>query len=325
VALWGLKTGDYGYLDDFYPTRRLKEACKDRGLELRFLFPPDLPAFLEREGPSETRDADRNSRLKACRDADRDSTLFLIRGAVSPQAVRLVEDSGYACVNSATSLELASDKLETARFLSRNGWPCPETAAFPAEGPHAGGPVSPLDFPFVLKPRTGSRGVGVRLVASREELTAALTESLPGDALVAQEYIAPSRGRDLRVFFAGDRILATAERKSADGGLLSNASTGGTLGPHPIAAEALEPWLETTLAIARKAGLWYGTVDYLYLDEGPAGNGPGDGAGGGAVNLTVCEINGSPGFEALERGLGLDIAGALVDGLIESFFPEKLF
>lgn len=327
MALWGLKTDDYAYLDEFYPTRRLKEACKDRGLELRFLFPRDLPEFLEKE------------RLDSPPDSGPDRTLFLIRGAVAPETVRLIEGYGYTCVNSAESLALAADKLETARFLARNGWPTPETEELfmnvdspqdiPRIGDQADRPLSTLSFPFISKPRTGSRGQGVRLIASQEDLAEALGEAAPDGGFIAQEYISSSRGRDLRVFFAGDRVLAVAERRSADGGFISNVSTGGILRQHSLADGALEPWLETTLDIARKARLWYGSVDYLFLDE------MGDGAGsnrtsepGGnpveTIRLTVCEVNGSPGFEALERGLGADIAGPLVDALIASFFPEQL-
>lgn len=306
VALWGLKTTDYGYLDEFYPARRLKEACNNRGLELRFLFPQDLGEFLEGEGYNATQSSDRN--------ADRKETLFLIRGAVPLGTVRFLEERGYPCVNSSQSLALVSDKLEAARFLSRNGWPTPETKeAFP-EG-HSPNRIVPLSFPFILKPRNGSRGIGVTLVSSPEEYADAFTGPLPTGGLVAQKYVASSHGRDLRVFFVGGRILAVAERQSADGSLLSNASTGGILGPHAIPPGELEPWLGMALAIGKKADLWYGTVDYLFLERPSSG---------GAVNLTVCEVNGSPGFEALEHGLGIDVAGMLVDALLESFFPEQL-
>lgn len=111
-------------------------------------------------------------------------------------------------------------------------------------------------------------------------------------------------------------MLAIVERVSPSGALISNASEGGLMrrpdwADGPAGKAALERWSAQTLEIARASGLWYGSVDYLYAGEETRDTrdtraGP---------SLTVCEINGSPGFEALERGLELDIAGPLIDSL----------
>jgi len=277
VVVYGLKTVDYGYFETFYPSRRLAEECANRSIPLRFLFPRDVPSFLS----------------ESVADGIKRDTICLIRGKVYPDTVRLLEMAGWRTVNTARALSLANDKIASARFLETNGWPTPETR-FAGDIPR--GPDSAIAFPVVAKPRFGSRGEGVRLVESVGELA-----GLESDTIL-QDYIETSRGRDLRFFFAGGAVLTAVLRQASGGGFISNANTGGTMRAAPHTAAELVPWNELTLEIARKAGLWYGSVDFLYCGQG-------------TLDLTVCEINGSPGFEALETECKLDIAGALVDRL----------
>lgn len=60
------------------------------------------------------------------------------------------------------------------------------------------------------------------------------------------------------------------------------------------------------LEIAKLAGLYYGTVDFLFCNkyEEP--------------EFTVGEINASPGYETLEKDCGIDIVGALLEPLFPS-------
>jgi gamma-F420-2:alpha-L-glutamate ligase len=314
VVVWGLKTSDYGFFNRFYPARRLSDECKKRSVALRFLFPGDLSSFLALP-VSET---------------ERRDSLILIRGNVREEDVLPAERALWKCVNDSQSRSIANDKLATARFLESRGWPTPAT--FPASV--LGRPGSsviadaefeaglPLAFPFVVKPRFGSRGAGVILVRTQRDLlglaeikeVAELSKrgTAPGHSglgadLIAQEYIAASHGRDLRVFFAGGEVLATAIREGEPGSFLSNASAGGRF------IETLELpdfWKRIVLAIARESGLWYGSVDFLFTDERDLSR---------PDSLTVCEINAAPGFEALERDCGLDIAGPLLDALMRDF------
>ncbi len=304
VAVWGLETGDHGYFDVFYPARRVREACERAGVSCRFAFPSELDSFLDAPGTNP------------------ETAVFLVRGSAGPAVAGAIETAGFRAVNASGPLVLALDKLETARFLERNGWPTPRTVAFDPPPARGASPVDvSLPFPAVLKPRFGSRGRGVTLVETERALGAALEtefgESLaaprdepPPEEYVLQEYVRSSRGRDVRFFFAGDRVLAVAERVAPEGALVSNASRGGALrvppwAEGPAGKAALERWSAQTLDIARACGLLYGSVDYLYERDAHDG-----------VSLTVCEINGSPGFEALERSLGVDVAFPLVSSIL---------
>ncbi|MGH6899694.1 MAG: ATP-grasp domain-containing protein [Geminicoccaceae bacterium] len=65
-------------------------------------------------------------------------------------------------------VEMARDKLRTAQFLAHNGIPAPRSA------PLAEVVAAPQDwtFPLLVKPRSGSSSIGVRVVPSPEELAA---------------------------------------------------------------------------------------------------------------------------------------------------------
>jgi RimK family alpha-L-glutamate ligase len=297
LVVYGLKTDDYDWLAGFYPARRLSQACENRGIPLRFLFPEDVAAHVE------------SSRADGAFSPDR--AIALVRGGVASDTYAILERAGYRCVNDYRATALARDKLETFRFLRSRGYPTPETWSADGVSSAGGGARA---FPVIVKPRFGSRGEGVALAHDADELAAyagahagshADGGARAGSAgaraeFVAQEYVASSRGRDARAFFAGGDVIAVAERTNGADELRSNACAGGAT--RLITDGSFARWEAMTLDIAREAGLWYGTVDWLYLPDG---------------GMTVCEINSSPGFEALET-CGIDIAGAIVDRLVRA-------
>ncbi len=147
----GLYAVDRGYLvpaarDPSYVDRLLEIA---RAENARFLF-----AGLDMELPIFAREADR-----------------FRRAGIIP------------IVSSPDVVDLADDKLETARFLDRNGLPAPRTLDLNESDPRE------LAFPLVLKPRRGgSRSQGVHVVRSEEELRFFL-ERIDAANTVAQEFI----------------------------------------------------------------------------------------------------------------------------------------
>jgi gamma-F420-2:alpha-L-glutamate ligase len=305
LAVYGLKTRDYGYLSRFYPTARLIEACENRSVPLRFLFPEDVQEFLS--GPQVVQAE--SARIASPRDFPPEGTVCLVRGRVGVEIIKLLESRGYRCVNPSGATALANDKLETARLLGRLGFPTPRTARLA----DLNSAFTAADYPLVIKPRHGSRGFGVTLAKTEGEALGNAREILPdNDEWIAQEYIASSRGRDLRVFFASGELLACVERVAPDGELVSNVAQDGVMRVPSFGLALGEPWISMVRAIAEHSRLWYGTVDFLYREAAgcPAGEDKDR-----PLDLTVCEINAAPGFEALEAATGIDIAGVLIDRL----------
>ncbi len=298
VAVWDLATEDPDFLYDFYPSRRIINACAEEAIPAEHILASGLAHHLAETSAI----GDQGAR-----------TVYLVRGESSPVMASLIEKAGRFAVNASGPLRLAQDKLATYDFLSSLGVPTPETAPV-IDNPSLTLPSSigaarsflarsypAVSFPAIAKPRYGSRGRGVRLVSSWEEAGRGKEE------YIVQRFVDSSRGRDLRLFVAGDEVIAAAERVDPRGGLVSNASTGGIVIPCPLEETAtgralLAEWEERAVAISREAGLVYCSVDLLYDNEG----------------LCVCEINGAPGFEALEKGLGLDIARSIVRSAVSA-------
>jgi glutathione synthase/RimK-type ligase-like ATP-grasp enzyme len=218
---------------------------------------------------------------------------------------------------------LPRDKYRSAAFFSSLGLAHPRTVSFSlppgagqapepndaSQSPRAPGLIVqplPLPLPFVAKPRYGKMGRGVALIASEADWLAYAREYSSGKAsageFLAQDYIAASHGRDIRFFFAAwpkGRPWVCVQRRGQ--GFLSNAHAGGSMSPYEPPAGLIAA-AERAFAAS---GLSYGSVDFLFADE--------EGS-----DFFICELNGCPGFEELERSCGLDAATAIVRAAIGS-------
>lgn len=157
VVIYGIAASDYGVFETFYPAKRIREACENRGIMLRFLFPKDLERFLD------TADSSWNDPAR---------TALLIRGEVDVGLVESAERRGFLCVNSSRALRLANDKWESYRFFASRAIVTPETWLWP-DIPEAKLREG-LEKGFVAKPRYGLRGRGVFLIRGKRELEEAL-------------------------------------------------------------------------------------------------------------------------------------------------------
>lgn len=208
--------------------------------------------------------------------------------------IRHLERLGVHVVNRSDAIEAVKDKLYTQQILAASNLPVPRTmlVRHPVDVALV---EKNIGFPVVVKTLSGAKGAGVYLCEQREGFADLMDflEATKSDAnLILQEFIASSRGRDLRVFVIGGRAVACMERRSANGGFKANFSRGGTVTAHPITPEI--EWLATETA--RLLNLDVTGVDLLF-----------DGA-----HFKICEANSSPGWRGLEQcHEGLSIAHEL--------------
>lgn len=80
-----------------------------------------------------------------------------------------------------------------------------------------------LRFPFIVKPNKGSKGEGVALIKTLNDLDQA---EKPIEDLVFQNFIRNTG--DYRVFVLGGRVLGVIKRIAREGGFLNNISRGGS-------------------------------------------------------------------------------------------------
>lgn len=129
----------------------------------------------------------------------RESASVLIPGS-DPEAVSVARHrdtietttGGVIIVSPLEAVLVGYDKWRTYQFLTINGFLAPVSAL--AEGIDE--LLAEVDFPLVVKPRTGSASKGLSIVLNRAELEAAVART--PDPII-QEYLVPLewRGRDL--------------------------------------------------------------------------------------------------------------------------------
>jgi ribosomal protein S6--L-glutamate ligase len=121
--------------------------------------------------------------------------------------------------------------------------------------------------------------------------------------VLIQKFVAESRGRDIRAFVVGDRVVAAMRRVAQGQEWRSNVHRGGRAEP----VELEEKYRETAVRCAQILGLRVAGVDILESGSGPQ----------------VMEVNSSPGLRGIETATKLDVAGAVIDYLAAQVsFPD---
>ena len=147
-----------------------------------------------------------------------------------------------------------------------------------------------LGYPYVIKECLGSYGGQVYLAEDTNSARKIL-KNIEGKDCIAQEFIETSRGRDLRAYVVGNRVIASMIRKNADD-FRSNISNGGSAVTHKITKEQED----MAVAAAKGLGLDFAGVDILF---------------GKNDEPILCEVNSNAQFRGLLAATGIDITDAL--------------
>jgi ribosomal protein S6--L-glutamate ligase len=218
--------------------------------------------------------------------------------------VRQFEQMDVFTANSSTGIGNSRDKLRCMQILSRHQIGMPQTTfvrnksdVLPAIERVGGAPV-------IIKLLEGTQGVGV-ILADSVKIAEAIIETLHSTRqnVLVQKFVSESRGRDIRAFVVGDRVVAAMRRTAQGQEFRSNVHRGGTT----EAIELDEAYQDAAVRSAQIMGLRVAGVDMLEAADGPQ----------------VMEVNSSPGLEGIEAATRLDIAGAIIDYLAAQVdFPE---
>ena len=282
-----------------YSTRRLVEAAETRGHEVGLVDVLKLSISLEEGYP--------DLQLGGKAFPEYDAVIPRIGASVTffgTAAVRQLEQMDLFCANSAQGILNSRDKLRCLQILSRHDIGIPATEfvrrrqdVLPAIERVGGAPV-------IIKLLEGTQGVGV-ILADTLEIAAAIIETLQSTRqnVLIQKFVAESKGKDIRAFVVGDRVVAAMRRQAQGQEFRSNVHRGGR-----TESIRLDPaYEETAVRAAQLVGLRIAGVDMLEGSDGPQ----------------VMEINSSPGLEGIEGASGIDVAGAIVDYVQEQVrFPD---
>ncbi len=282
-----------------YSTRRLKDAALQRGHTAKVLNTLKFAIDLDRGNP------DLYYRQKPL--SSYDAVLPRVGASITyygTAVVRQFQEMDIFCANTAHGISNSRDKLRSLQILSRHHIGIPRTTfvrdkkdVLPAIERVGGAPV-------IIKLIEGTQGIGVLLAESVRQ-AASIIELLQSQRqnVLIQKFVAESKGKDVRAFVVGDRVIAAMRRVAQGQEFRSNVHRGGVAEP----VDLDEKYIDTAVRSAQILGLRVAGVDMLEGANGPQ----------------VMEVNSSPGLEGIETCTELDIAGAVIDYIAAQVdFPE---
>jgi RimK family alpha-L-glutamate ligase len=209
-------------------------------------------------------------------------------------ALHRLEDRDIPVMNSPRALERTVDKFWTTALLEQAGLPVPETVV--CERPDDAVAAFRALGDVIVKPLFGSMGLGMVRVSDAEM---AFRVSRTLEAIRGVYYLQRAvdhAGCDVRAFVVGDRVIGAIERRAP--GWRTNLARGGEARPITLSPE----WTGLALRAAHAVGAEYAGVDLLPARDG---------------TVYVVEVNGIPGWRGLQEATSIDVAGAIVEHLLE--------
>lgn len=273
---------------DLYSTRRLYESAAMRGHQVQVIDPllcymtiaPDRPTL----------------HFKGEQLTGFDAVIPRIGASITfygTAVVRQFEMMNVYSINESVAISRSRDKLRSLQLLSRKGVGLPVTGF--AHSTHftrdligqVGG------APLVVKLLEGTQGIGV-VLAETQKAAESVIEAFRGlkAQILIQEFIAESRGADIRCLVVGDKVVAAMKRQGAEGEFRSNIHRGGKASVMRLSPKERA----TAVRAARIMGLNVAGVDILQSRRGPV----------------VMEVNSSPGLKGIELATGKDVAGQII-------------
>lgn len=211
-------------------------------------------------------------------------------------ALHRLEKERVPILNPPRAVEIAVDKYLALVMMERAGLPVPPTVVVET----ASGALEAFDAlggDVVLKPLFGSEGRGLVRLSERELAVRAFhsVERL-GSVLYVQKTIAHD-GFDYRAFVLGGRVLGSIRRVAPPGEWRTNVSVGG----RPEACALENALADLAVRAARSVGAEMAGVDILIDRTSDA--------------PVVLEVNAVPGWRAVAKVTGIDVAASLLDHL----------
>ncbi len=214
---------------------------------------------------------------------------------VTPQGefvIRHFEKMGVPTLTSSDGLLNSRNKLRSIQILAEHQLKMP-TTYFSDDLEHAEDYInSKMEYPFILKITEGTQGVGVYLI--KDLVTAKRFfehYSISKTTVILQEFIEESKGRDIRVFTVGEKVVAAMERVAPENEFRSNIHRGGEGKSIVLTNEEKEMAVNAIKSLNLKIG----GVDIIRSKRGPM----------------ILEVNSSPGLEGIEKTTKLDIASEI--------------
>ena len=208
-------------------------------------------------------------------------------------ALDMLERSGAVSLNSYYGLTSLRHKFSALAELAAAHCPVPETEMLRAPADIAPAVERLGGYPVVIKFIRGSQGVGVIIAPDAATVTSVVEAmNLVQYDVMLQRCYPVARETDLRVLVIGGEPRWAVRRRAGDGAFRANFHRGGHAEPIALTPERYDLATRATECF----GLGLAGVDLIETDDG----------------LLVLEVNGSPGYQAVEEAHGADVAAAII-------------
>ncbi len=277
-----------------YSTKRLVEAAELRGHEVRVIDYSRCYINVTIENPVVMYQGVPLGHFDAI--VPRVGASYTLYGTA---IVRQFELLGTFSTNGSQAISRSRDKLRSMQILAAEGIGLPGTG-FAHSTKDTDGLIKMVGGPpVIIKLIEGTQGIGV-VLAETINSAKSMIEAFRGLSanILVQEFIAESKGEDIRCFVVGDEVVAAMIRKAKTGEFRANIHRGGKSSPIDLTEEERG----AALGAARVHGLKVAGVDILRSKRGPL----------------VLEVNSSPGLQGIERATGLDIAVKIIEFIEKS-------
>lgn len=217
--------------------------------------------------------------------------------------IKQFEAVSIPVLNNYLAVMRAKNKLKTIQVLSQKKIPIPKTCIV-SHSKYIDDIISDMgSFPVILKTLSGSHGQGVSIIESKRGLKSIiemLTKENDHEPMIIQEYVKESKGKDVRVFIVGKKIVGAMERIATKRGeFRSNFHLGGRV---RIAELSEEERLIAHQAV-EACGLDIAGVDIIRANSGPK----------------ILEVNANPGLEGITKATNRDIAGEIIKYAVKKY------
>lgn len=277
-----------------YSTRRLVEAAQARGHEVAVLDHLKCDLIIEAGQPAIL--------YKGVPLSGFDAVIPRIGASVTFYGTAVVRQFEMMKVKSAVGSQAivrSRDKLRCMQILSRAGIGMPKTAFtnYSKDSKHLVSQVG--GAPLVIKLLEGTQGLGV-VLAETNKAAESVIEAFHNlkARIIVQEFIAESKGADIRAFVVNGEVVGAMKRQGKEGEFRSNLHRGGT----GTLIKLSRAEKAAALQAANVLDLSVAGVDMLQSRRGPL----------------ILEVNSSPGLEGIEAATKLDIATKII------IYTEKL-
>ncbi len=284
---------------NLYSTRRLVEAARERGHEVRVIDTLRAYMNITSHKPSIHYKGEELEHFDAIIPRIGASITFY-----GTAVLRQFEMMGVFPLNESVAISRSRDKLRSLQLLARKGVGLPVTgfAHSPDDIPDLISMVG--GAPLVIKLLEGTQGIGVVMCETTQAAESVLEAFMGLKAnIMVQEYIREAGGADIRCLVVGDKVIAAMKRQAKPGEFRSNLHRGGSASLIKITPEERM----TAVRAAKVMGLNVAGVDILRSNHGPV----------------VMEVNSSPGLEGIESTTGKDVAGLIITYIEKNARPNQ--